>query len=120
MCEVRFLSLAKNKVNKIHFKLYFLYKSTYLNTFFRFLKVIKKAKTDCIPIEFTSLVPYQNRTEIKTCDFPSEELFQQFRMLFDNAFHYTKLACTHFEYSGIVDTISGVDEGKWLHSTNYL
>ena len=41
-------------------------------------------------------------------------------MLFDNAFNYTKLACTHFEYSGIVDTISGVDEGKWLHNTNCL
>ena len=90
-----------------------------MNTFFRFLKLVKKAKTDCIPIEFTSLVPNQNRTEIKTCDFTSEEMFLQFRMFFDNVLKFYP-ACTHFEYSGIVDTISGVDEGNWLYNTIYL
>ena len=76
--------------------------------------MLKNGINDCIPIEFNSLVPNKKKSDIKTCEFPREELFPKIKLIMDNASRYCQSACTHYEYSGITDTLSGIDDGKKL------
>ena len=41
--------------------------------------MFKNGKSNCIPIEFTNLLPNDKRADIKTCEFPNEELFPQIK-----------------------------------------